>query len=487
VIQISSPTQGPGSPQETGYRPESLSQGVNAEGLTGDFSVFKGAKNKNKLGVFAKLLQGLSVKLTKGNAASDSAKTGEAGPDGPGKIAKKTASLVKNAKKPPFGMDVPDGEGLEEGLLNVLMGEIGLNPVQTGAEIPHLSERLPEINQKKGLLDLNSNLNLNLSTNLSNMEGQEKTDSVPDFPESKTLANEQAQSGSKAKSGRVSGILSTLRETEAESAGNQTQQAKSALMQEPMPNGAERENLPTSETRGRKSKDRLNIEVRDLRTGEGQRGVASTENNVSLKEAIESNLRPLSKAEIEIPVELDLRKGSVDGKAGDSSPAKTFEDALAAQLRGNLSTDIVRDASVIVRNGGEGTIRLSLRPASLGDVKIRLELAENKISGHIIVESGEALRAFERELPVLEKAFRDSGFSETNLQMFLASDNSRGGGAFGGREEKQERDFLIQPLAAARYDSESDQSVILMDRMDALDGGQILSASPGRIPVNLFV
>jgi len=113
-------------------------------------------------------------------------------------------------------------------------------------------------------------------------------------------------------------------------------------------------------------------------------------------------------------------------------------------------------------------------------------LTENKISGHIIVESSEALRAFERELPVLEKAFRDSGFSETNLEMFLASENSQGGGAFGSREERQERDFLISALAASRYESESDQGVISRSDIPVHDE-RVLSASPGRIPVNLFV
>jgi hypothetical protein len=361
------------------------------------------------------------------------------------------------------------------------MGEIGLDPTEGKAENPLFSERLPEIKQKNDL----SSLNLNL--NPSQLIGEsEKNDSMPDFSEIKGFANEQAQSGGKGKSGRNANFLNaSFREKESEFISNQplAEKAGSGLVAQ----GAGRENIPASETRGRKSKERLSVEVRDLRTGEGQReALAQAGNTVSLKEAIESNLRPLSKTEIEIPVELDLSKGSVDGKSGDSTLNRNFEDALAAQLRGNLSTDIVRDAAVIVRNGGEGTIRLSLRPASLGDVKIRLELTENKISGHIIVESSEALRAFERELPVLEKAFRDSGFSETNLEMFLASDNPSGGGAFGSREERQERDFLISAIAASRYEAESDQGVMSRPDMPVHDE-RVLPASPGRIPVNLFV
>jgi len=483
VIQISSPTQGPGSPQETGYRQE-----INAvENFTGISPM--GAQKKNKLGVFAKLLQGLSVKLSKGEAASksnlsESSEIEEPNPNKAGKTTKKLASLVKSDKKLPFGMEIFNGEGLEEGFFNALMGEISPEPMEGEAENPLFSERLPDIKQRNDLPNLNLNLDLNPNQLIAGKS--EKTDSVPDFTENKALANEQAQSGGKGKNGRNANLLNaSFRETEAEFLKNQpsTERAGSSFVIQ----GAGRENAPPSETRGRKSKERLNVEVRDLRTGEGQRdALAQAENTVSLKEAIESNLQPMSKAEIEIPVELDLNKGNVEGKSGDSTLNRNFEDALAAQLRGNLSADIVHDAAVIVRNGGEGTIRLSLRPASLGDVKIRLELTENKISGHIIVESSEALRAFERELPVLEKAFRDSGFSETNLEMFLASENSQGGGAFGSREERQERDFLISALAASRYESESDQGVISRSDIPVHDE-RVLSASPGRIPVNLFV
>jgi flagellar hook-length control protein FliK len=480
VIQVSSPTQGPGSPQETGYHKES----GNVESLSADFSVFKGAQKKNRQGVFAKLLQGLSVKLTKGEAASNSSPNSnsaefpgfseieEPGQNSRGKTVKKTASLAKDAKKPPFGMEALNGEGLGE-FLGVPERENGVELTETKAGNPRFSERLlDEINQKDDLLNFNFRL--------PDAAGQGKAGSGPDLPD---LANGQSQPAATARNKRnISPLNDLLRETEADSAKNQSRQGPLAASF-----GAEKENAPFQETRGRKSRERSNLEVRDLRTGEGQKGaLAPAENAVSLKEAVESNLQPLSKAEIEIPVELDLHRGSAEVKASDSAAGRTFEDALAAQLRGNLSSDIVRDAAIIVRNGGEGTIRLSLRPASLGDVKIRLELTENKISGHIIVESGEALRAFERELPVLEKAFRDSGFSETNLEMFLASENSRGGGAFDGREDRQERDFLIQSIAASRYETESDQSALGWLDVPIHDEG-VLFVSPGRTPVNLLV
>jgi hypothetical protein len=76
-------------------------------------------------------------------------------------------------------------------------------------------------------------------------------------------------------------------------------------------------------------------------------------------------------------------------------------------------------------------------------------MAENKISGHIVVESEEALRAFEREIHTLEQAFRDSGFESATLNAALDYRNS-------GQQwkEKQASPFFSQRFAAS-YDSGS--------------------------------
>jgi hypothetical protein len=130
----------------------------------------------------------------------------------------------------------------------------------------------------------------------------------------------------------------------------------------------------------------------------------------------------------------------------------SFRETLARELHENLNGDIVRHASVILRNGGEGLIRLSLRPEHLGNVKIRLEMSENKVVGRITVESGEALRAFEQELRSLEQAFLDSGFEGATLEMSVSSDGGRGGGY---RENGEEAPFFSERLVAHSYDAAS--------------------------------
>jgi flagellar hook-length control protein FliK len=93
----------------------------------------------------------------------------------------------------------------------------------------------------------------------------------------------------------------------------------------------------------------------------------------------------------------------------------------------------------------------------LGNVKIQLEMTENKITGHIIVETNEALRAFEREIHSLEQAFRDSGFAGADLDTALASGNE-GSGADQQWRGGETEPFFSERFAASSYDAVSDRA-----------------------------
>jgi flagellar hook-length control protein FliK len=121
---------------------------------------------------------------------------------------------------------------------------------------------------------------------------------------------------------------------------------------------------------------------------------------------------------------------------------------LSRQLNDNLAGDIVRQASIVLSDGGQGTIKLSLKPETLGNVKIRLEMAENRITGHIIVDSEEALRAFEKEVHTLEQAFKDSGFESATLDANLASNNGQSGRQWDG----DTRPYFSERFVAGSYD-----------------------------------
>jgi hypothetical protein len=208
---------------------------------------------------------------------------------------------------------------------------------------------------------------------------------------------------------------------------------------------APRENrVAEGRTRDRR-RERLGLEVRDLRTLPSQ-PASELPLSVSGRTA---------RGEAELLVELPA--AGEDSSGERSSPEtggsrESFESLLARELRQDLSGDIVRSAQVILRDGGEGIIRLSLKPESLGNVKIRLEMAENKITGHIIVENDETLKAFEQELHSLEQAFLDAGFDGADLDTALASGNGQNGA--GGERDRGEGDFFIpRQLAAAAYNA----------------------------------
>ena len=134
----------------------------------------------------------------------------------------------------------------------------------------------------------------------------------------------------------------------------------------------------------------------------------------------------------------------------EGRPAQGFESMLARELHQHINGDIVRQASLILREGNEGLIRLALRPESLGNVKIHLEMAENKITGYIVVESEEALRAFEREIAALEKEFLEAGFEGAELKMSLSNE--------GGDQQWNEADEGRLQLAASRYDASAEMT-----------------------------
>jgi len=203
------------------------------------------------------------------------------------------------------------------------------------------------------------------------------------------------------------------------------------------------------EARNRDKRRGSAVDVRDFRSTGAE--FTQKDSFVQVKTGAETRTGEGSVKEISLELRL-----SNEGQQNQSAPTswetkagQAFEDILARELHQNLNNDIVRHASVILRDSSEGIIRLALKPESLGNVKIRLEMAENKITGHITVESEEALRAFEREITSLEKAFVESGFEGASLEMSLAD---HGGGAEQWQEMEVDQS-LARIIAASHYDS----------------------------------
>ena len=217
---------------------------------------------------------------------------------------------------------------------------------------------------------------------------------------------------------------------------------------------SKREDAPTRLEEFRRSRrDKVSFEVRDFRTNTMSDG--SQQRAYSLVET--SAVRAAGQAPVQ-EITLDLRLPD----QGHSSQAQTtweakastaLENMLARELHQSFNGDIVRHASMALRNGGEGTIKIALHPETLGNVKIHLEMTENKITGHIVVESEEALNAFRKEINALEQAFKDSGYADASLDLSLTAD----GADREGQELYEGTDSFMQRIAASGYEDGYDQ------------------------------
>lgn len=112
---------------------------------------------------------------------------------------------------------------------------------------------------------------------------------------------------------------------------------------------------------------------------------------------------------------VQARSDSANGMA--QGAAQTFSDLLSQELQ-NRAPDFVQAGKIILRDHNQGAIRLSLRPAHLGAVKINLELSGDKrIKGTVLVNSREAYDAVEKSMDSLIQAFEENGFDSADFNL----------------------------------------------------------------------
>jgi flagellar hook-length control protein FliK len=461
------------------------SQSVNSKQVQGK------SLKQGKLGVFGRILEGL-VWNTQVGTGSKLAVLGEANGQTSAEMLTSEElgnSGKKNQKKkaiPSGGVTQEGGKpysgGLQDrnrhgddntdiGVLLAVQGEQGLEPPVSQVLL-----------QKKDSPRINK-------THLSSAPGSQKETGSPALlVQTKATVQEPGSPGS------ISKFKADNRETPENTGSEKVNSRRLSRISQPIQTDEQRGVAPVlrqqlganeevtqkdlkmldSKTRD-KRRDR--IELRDFRFREGMEAASGSLASGDAKPGLETK-------SLELTVELhaDTQDQETAPNSREPSITSSFEDLLARELSQNLNEAIVRQAQVLLRDGGEGTIRLSLRPESLGNVKVHLELAEKKIIGHIIVESNEALRAFEREIHSLEQAFKDSGFGETSLDTALASGSDADPGDSQGREAET-GPFFSERFAASTYDAGSEQ--IGEPGIGMLAAGNGVSSE--HIPINMLV
>ena len=106
---------------------------------------------------------------------------------------------------------------------------------------------------------------------------------------------------------------------------------------------------------------------------------------------------------------------------------------------------------------------LICRPDNLGNVRVRLHLEENRLTGRIFVESAAARDAFRSALDGLQTKLVESGFGAADLE--LSFDDSAG-----GYQMNQEKDRNPGNLVEAMRDFES---MSVTTTMDSVGNGRV--------------
>lgn len=146
--------------------------------------------------------------------------------------------------------------------------------------------------------------------------------------------------------------------------------------------------------------------------------------------------------------ELLVIETAADGNESSGLQRTSVADSKAAAelsraLKNGGNGEILKKAQFLLKDNDQGEIRLILKPEKLGEVRIRLNLNEKHIAGRIIVENSSVREAFQENMDLLAKTFREHGFQTDGLEVSV-------GGRQAGEGGRRQREQLgVHPAFAA--------------------------------------
>ncbi|QTQ12166.1 flagellar hook-length control protein FliK [Treponema parvum] len=191
--------------------------------------------------------------------------------------------------------------------------------------------------------------------------------------------------------------------------------------------------------------DKLAFEVTDLRslaeTQDVSEGRSASDKN-SFAAAFKTQTR-FDGSNMQFTFDLNQNQINPNMLTDRSSPAGSVNSnfqSMLSNLIQDKAAEFARAGSIVLKDNNFGNISMVLHPESLGNVKINLELADKIITGHITVNSREAMAAFEGNIQALKNAFMQSGFESASFDLSMANHNAGGnsGGGQGGQKHMQD-------------------------------------------------
>lgn len=184
---------------------------------------------------------------------------------------------------------------------------------------------------------------------------------------------------------------------------------------------ADNSNLISKDSKIKKTEKKLSdvIAVTDLRTDKTAEAAGDK------KSLLQTSIKQTANDSVAMTMDLNNQAEknilSLDSQTAGAQ-GSNFQAMLENQIFEN-SADFVKAGKIVLKDNDVGNIDLILHPASLGNVKISLELSDKVITGKILVSSQEALDAFNATQESLKTAFIESGFDGASFDVAFADQN----------------------------------------------------------------
>ena len=126
----------------------------------------------------------------------------------------------------------------------------------------------------------------------------------------------------------------------------------------------------------------------------------------------------------------DMKPGAATNfsRLGSTESGADSARSFGRVFRESVNPEIVRQSSFVLKGNQQGEIRLILKPAHLGNLRVRLEIVENRITGRIIVDSAFIRDTVEQNIEDLARAFRQHGYDSAALDVTVSGERERRAG-----------------------------------------------------------
>ncbi|MBN2532475.1 MAG: flagellar hook-length control protein FliK [Spirochaetales bacterium] len=102
-----------------------------------------------------------------------------------------------------------------------------------------------------------------------------------------------------------------------------------------------------------------------------------------------------------------------------------FDRQMMEKLRNSLQNEMVKHTKIILKENGNGEIRIVLKPESLGSIRMRVNVQNNHIDGRIFVENNNIKEIVDQAMNNLNHAFKHEGFDSISLRVSVGNGNNQ--------------------------------------------------------------